>query len=288
MAISASSRVSADRASWELLRAIARTPASVDAERIRWLSRRVQNWEALVDLAEEHRVGPMLFSRLEDLGSAIPQIARLKTAYERNAFSSLANAAELISLLKALDQEKIPAMPFKGVVLGASVYRDLTTRPAGDLDILIYGGDVERAATILLKRGYRPQTAVQADGRLVAHDGYEYHFERQSDGMIVEFHSRLYLTQPKFKRDIGMDWIWPQRRTVLLAGAEVPNMSPETTLLVLCMHGTRHVWSRLIWICDVARLIESWPGLDWQAVAQEAKRQAYSDVLLSGGFSPIE
>ena len=28
-------------------------------------------------------------------------------------------------------------MPFKGVVLGASAYGDLATRPAGDLDVLI-------------------------------------------------------------------------------------------------------------------------------------------------------
>jgi putative nucleotidyltransferase-like protein len=59
---------------------------------------------------------------------------------------------------------------------------------------------------------------------------------------------------------------------VNLAGAEVPNMDPETTLLVLCMHGSKHVWSRLIWICDVARLLTEFPGLDWRRVTREARR----------------
>ena len=69
-----------------------------------------------------------------------------------------------------------------------------------------------------------------------------------------------------------MDWAWPERRTVTVAGAEVPNLSPEKTLLVLCMHGSKHAWSRLIWICDVAQLLAACPGLDWNKVNREAKR----------------
>ena len=49
-------------------------------------------------------------------------------------------------------------------------------------------------------------------------------------------------------------------------------MSPEVTLLVLCMHGSKHVWSRLIWICDVSQLLASSPDLDWTEVIREAKK----------------
>jgi hypothetical protein len=41
---------------------------------------------------------------------------------------------------------------------------------------------------------------------------------------------------------------------------------------MLCMHGSKHRWSKLLWICDVARLLASRPGLDWRMVIQEAKR----------------
>lgn len=282
MAISAPSTVSPDHASWDLLRAIVRAPASVDVDRIRLLVQRVQNWDALIDLAEEHRVAPMLFSRLADVDLGIPQLGRLEAIYAANAFSSLANAAELIGLLEAFDHENIPAMPFKGVVLAASVYHDLTARPAGDLDILIYHGDVERAATILLKRGYELRTAAEVDGTARLRDEYEYHFERSSDGRIVDLHSTLQLTQPKFKRELGMNWVSAHGRKILLAGAEVPNMSSETTLLMLCMHGTKHTWSRLIWICDVARLLDSTPRLDWQEITREAKKIGLQRCLALG------
>jgi hypothetical protein len=283
MGISTPLKVSADHASCELLRAIA-CPAGDAAGRIECLVQRIRDWDALIRMAEEHRVAPMLFSRLGDLASAVPAVTqqRLRAAFARNAFHSLANAAELIGVLKAFDDEKIPAMPFKGVVLGTSVYHNLTTRPAGDLDILVHYTDLLRATDVLLERGYELQTKVRADRTPAIQNHYEYHFERQTDGMVVELRWRLELTQPQFKRDLGMDWAWPRRRTARLAGAEVPNMSPETTLQMLCMHGSKHVWSRFIWICDVAQLLDSEPGLDWQEVMREAKRSGLHRALALG------
>jgi hypothetical protein len=48
------------------------------------------------------------------------------------------------------------------------------------------------------------------------------------------------------------------------------------------MHGSKHVWSRLIWICDVAQLLESYPGLDWREVVLEAKRKGLWRALALG------
>jgi hypothetical protein len=271
----------ADRESCELLRAIAR---SSDAEQIHRLAAKVGDWDSLLELANEHCVLPILYLRLSDMGPAVPLFVqeRLRTEYDRNMFHSLANAVELIAVLKALEDEMIPAMPFKGVVLAASIYHDLTTRPAGDLDLLIQYEDLVRATTVVLERGYELKTPVRADGTPAQLDHYEYHFERQTDGRVLELRWRLELTVPKFRRDLGMDWVWPRRRITMLAGAEVPDMSPEITLLVLCMHGSKHVWSRLIWICDVGQLLGSSPGLDWSEVASEAKKVGLRRTLALG------
>ncbi len=276
--------MAADRESCELLRAVARRPTGAATEGIDQLAAKFGDWESLLRLAEEHRVLPMLFSRLTDTRAPVPPVAqeRLRAEYDRNVFHCLTNAAELIAVLKAFDGEKIPAMPFKGVVLGASVYHDLMARPAGDLDVLIHYEHLLRATAILLERGYELKTAVRADGTPAAKDYYEYHFERPADGMVLELRWRLELTQARFRRDLGMDWVWPRRRIVMLAGAEVPGMSPEIALLVLCMHGSKHVWSRLIWICDVAQLLDSSPGLDWKDVTGEAKRSGLWRSLALG------
>jgi hypothetical protein len=266
--------MAADHDSCELLRAIARRPTGTAAQQIHQLAEKVRDWDSLLRLAYEHRVSPMLYSRLAEVGPAVPPEVqeRLRTEYQRNMLYNLANAAELLAVLKAFEHERIPAMPFKGVVLGASAYHDLTTRPSGDLDLLIRYSHLRQAAALIRQRGYELKTPLQADGTPAPTNPDEYHFEREADGMIVELRWRLELTQPRFRSNLGLDWVWPQRRTALLAGAEVPDMSPEITLLVLCMHGSRHVWSRLIWICDVAQLLASSPGLDWQEVIREAKQ----------------
>jgi hypothetical protein len=270
----------ADSESCELLRAIAR-PA--DAEQIHRLAVKVCDWDSLLKLAQEHRVMSILFLRLTDISSAVPQSVRehLRAEYDSNMFHNLANAVELIAILKALEHEMIPAMPFKGVVLGASTYHDLTTRPAGDIDLLIYQEHLLRAETVLLERGYELKTALGADGT-AGEQCYEYRFERPMDGMVVELRWELELTQPKFKHNLGMDWVWPRRRTTMLAGAQVPDITPEITLLMLCMHGSKHAWSRLIWICDVAQLLASSPDLDWREVNLEAKKSGLCRTLALG------
>jgi hypothetical protein len=274
----------ADRDACELLCAIARYPSGDVTGQIYQLVDKIRDWDSLLSLAHEHRVLPMLFSRFADMGPAVPPAVqdRLQTEYYRNVFHCLANTVELIAVLKTFDHEKIPAMPFKGIVLAASTYHNLTARSAGDLDLLIHYNHLVQATAILQKRGYELKTPVHADKTPAVPDCYEYHFERPTDGMVLELRWRLELTQPRFRRNLGIDWVWPQRRTAMLAGTEVPDMNPETKLLVLCMHGSRHIWSRLVWICDVAQLLNASPGLDWQEVIQEAKRSGLWRALALG------
>ncbi len=272
-----------DRESCELLRAIVRRPTDGNCEQLALLVARIHDWDALLTAARQHGVLVMLYLRLANHCDPIPPTTfeRMRADYNRNAFHSLTNAAELIDVLTEFDEKQIPAMPFKGVVLGASVYHDLTTRPAGDLDLLIFLRDLKKATEILLKRGYELKAPTSEDGSPMALD-YEYHFERRSDGMAMELRWRLELTEPRFRRNLGMDWVWPRRQVTTLAGAKVPNLDPATALLVLCMHGSKHVWSRLIWICDVARLISSQPGLNWYDVKKEAKRTGLWRALTLG------
>jgi len=274
----------ADNDSRDLLLALAHRLSDMDNERLHRLVGKVRDWNSLLKLADDQRMLPMLFLRLSEAPAAVPPIVleRLRTEYHRNVVHGLANAAELINILNAFEREAIPAMPFKGVVLAVSVYHDLTVRPAGDLDLLIRTQDLTQATAILLDRGYKLTRPERAEGRPPRPDEYEYHFERAADGMVVELCWRLDFTQRRFRRILSLDWVWPQRRTTTLAGAQVPDMSPEIKLLMLCMHGSKHVWLRLIWICDIAHLLASSPELDWTVVDREANRSGLWRPLALG------
>jgi Uncharacterised nucleotidyltransferase len=274
-----------DQDSARLLRSIANScPEDVSA--FAELTRKMASWEAIIDAARRHGVAPLLYRRLAANEQFVPPEAlRLaRSEFERNAFHCITNAEELLEILRAFERAGIRAMPFKGVVLGVSAYGDLTARNAGDLDLLVDYHDLLAGTQILKSRGFELKTTVQPDGSPEAEFYFEYHFERASDGLVVELRWRLELTQPRYRYDLGIDWVWPRRRTVLLAGAEVPNLDPVSSLLVLCMHGSKHVWSRLIWVCDVAKLLESEPGMDWDRAQQEAKRVGLWRCLALGAL----
>jgi hypothetical protein len=255
-----------------LLRAVVQPASDRQRDTLKDLATRITSWEEALHRAERHGVLPMLYSKLHLIEKDIPADAmRLaESVFERNAFHCMANAAELLDVLREFENNGITAMPFKGVVLAASVYGDLTARMAGDLDVLIHRRDLLRGTEILKQRGYELRTRVLKDGTPEMVACYEYHFDRSSDGMVLELRWRLDLTR-HFHRDIGMEWVWPHRISTKLAGADVPTMDPNSALLVLCMHGCKHAWARLIWICDIGKLLENEPALDWDVALREAR-----------------
>lgn len=268
----------------EFLRSIARPRSSVSVPAIKKLAEAITSWEDVTGGATDHGIMPMLYARLLDVPDSVPShlIEQARGEFERNAFHCMTNAEELLQVLSAFEADGIDAMPFKGVTLGVSAYGDMTQRRAGDIDLLIYYRDLQSATAILKKRGYELHTQTLENGSPEAEDYFEFHFERPSDGMVVELRWRLELTQPRYRHNLGLEWVWDRRRTIRLAGAEVPKLDAVSSLLILCMHGSKHAWSRWMWICDVAMLIESEPALDWKFAESEAKRVGLERCLALG------
>jgi hypothetical protein len=258
----------------ELLFAIAERPPRSAPERVTELASAIGDWPSLLQMARQHRVASLLWSRLSASRTPLPSAAEgeLRDDYQRNLVCAMANAAELLGILGMLSARGIDALPFKGVVLAISAWGDLATRPAGDLDLLIRFRDLKTATGLLLALGYELYTPVLADGSPAEEQCHEYHFERASDGMVIELRWELDLFYGRFSRSLGLDWLWPHRCTATLAGSAVPDIAPEFKLLVISMHACRHTWSRLIWVCDVAQVIAAYPELDWERAIREAAR----------------
>lgn len=273
-----------DHNTTKFLRALVRRDAENRGTGVSELATMVYSWSEVVETARWHGVLPLLYSWLVANRAKIPSEAMefAKTEFERNAFHCMANAAELLQVLQGFEKAGIAAMPFKGVVLAVSAYGNITARNAGDLDLLIHYYDLEKATALLKARGYDLKTETLGDGSPEAENYFEFHFERPADGMVIELRWRLELTQPRYRYEVGMEWVWPRRRTARLAGADVPNLDAVSELLVLCMHGSKHAWSRLIWICDVAKVLESEPGLDWNLAQKEAKKVGLERCLALG------
>jgi hypothetical protein len=62
----------------------------------------------------------------------------------------------------------------------------------------------------------------------------------------------------------------------------VLSLAPEDLLLLLCVHGGKHCWCQLNWICDVAELLRAHPELDWDQVLEQARTRGGMRMLLLG------
>jgi hypothetical protein len=218
----------------------------------------------------------MAFRRLVHADAQVPSpiLQTLAAEYEQNLCQSMVSTAELLQVLDAFGREHIAAMPFKGIVLAASVYPELGLRACGDLDLLIRPEDLKRATAILQERGFErlaDDPRWMALGSECTNQNHEEIFVRKTDNTILELRWKLDFIFGRYDQAMGIESVWRNRRSLRMSGADVPDMSPEDKLLTLCVHGSRHVWSRFLWICDVAYLAKSETKLDWESAGREAR-----------------
>ena len=187
---------------------------------------------------------------------------------------------ELLRVLGLFEVEGIRAIPFKGPTLTMMAYGNLALRQFNDLDFLLQPADIPRARAVLSLHGYRSQHPL---GR-TQEDAYlrslcQLPLLHEEHSILVELHSRVTPRDFSFSAD---ETFWQRLIPVSLLGKDVLSFSREDLLLILCVHGAKHVWCCLGWICDVANLLSVSPGIDWEQVTDQARRMGCERILSAG------
>jgi hypothetical protein len=217
------------------------------------------DWNRFVGLSEWHNVVPLVYRALPAAcPGAIPAavLNRLRSLCHNNTARALFLASELSLILNALESCSVPAYPFKGPALSAMLYGDPARRQSKDLDILVPKERVRKAIDCLDSLGYGAKASL-AGPRLAAHrrTEYELQFFRHDGKLTVELQ---WAVVPGF---FGFDHerlgIWSTLEKRDWNGLAFPVLPPEETLLLLCVHGAKHLWCKLGWVCDVAGLLAS-------------------------------
>ena len=78
---------------------------------------------------------------------------QLRDDFNDNSRRNLFLTRELLNLLTLFETHQIPAIPFKGPVLAASVYGNLALRQFSDLDLIIHKQHVAKARELLVSAG---------------------------------------------------------------------------------------------------------------------------------------
>jgi SAM-dependent methyltransferase len=246
------------------------------------------DWTRVVRLALHHKVTPLLYRALARRREVPGEIrAALRRHQAEHARRGLAQLAELRELLAGFEAAGIAALPWKGPALAELAYGSISARIAGDLDLLVRPGDLPRVAAGLEARGYVEQTRYRTGRALDAaedawyrHAQAEYVYLRPRDGMVVEPHWTL--APRPLAVDLDLEGIWRRAQRFPLAGGDVPGMALEDLVLALCVHGSKHQWTELRWICDVAELVARQPGIDWPAALARAEAHGCARMLRLG------
>ncbi len=271
----------------ELILCASRVRDDADIQvRLRDLLHHELDWDFLFKAAETHGVLYLLHKRLERCcADWEPRDARrqLRRLYEQNALRNLLLTAELLRLLRLFEDSDVPAIPYKGPALAAFVYGDIALRRTDDLDILVRRCDAWKAREVLVGAGFAPQvTAAQEQMPLLFKSECDLSFVHRRTGLEVEIHWAL--VPPFYGLPFDSEGLWSRLEHVNLEGTLVPALAREDLLLALCIHGGKHLWERLEWICSLAELTRPCFELDWESLRSRAAR-LYCQRMLSLGLA---
>lgn len=270
-----------DPIEWKLLLAASFADArAAELTRLRELMAEPVNWEKAVRLADENGTSALVYRNLSRAGGVPAAVLEsLRQRHETNIRKSLFLARELTRVLACIAALRVDAIPYKGVVLSEVYYGDIAMRQSGDLDIFVRAGDVAMIKQAVHDLGYTPRVNVPqgAENDYIA-SGYECTFDSPAGKNLLELQWAL---QPRYYAvDFDMDELFARAVKATVGGQSVKTPAPEDLLLVLSVHAAKHVWRKLIWLCDIAQILKR-EKLDWPRVESRARELGIVRILHS-------
>jgi Uncharacterised nucleotidyltransferase len=237
-------------------------------------------WPSLMALADDHSVLGLTAARLANFDQkSIPAERRDSLRARRRSYAlfTMNLTAEMFRLFDSFAAAGIEVLVIKGPVLSARCYGDPGLRQYGDLDLIVRDADILRATELMICLGYEasvPLTAIRA--RKIPG---EYVFRQSATKLLVEFHTeRTFRYHP---RPLPLEKLFQRQTRVNIDAHEIPALSPEDELVLICVHGAKHFWEQLSYIADVAAFVSE-QKLDWGRVTSAAGEVAAERMLYVG------
>ena len=251
-----------------------------DSTRLRELLRTV-SWPALFTLAEEHGVIVLLAAALRRFDDQVapPDIAlKIREYHRAQVLSAMKMTAELFRLVDLFRAAGLDTVLVKGPTLAMRAYGDPAARIFGDLDFLVRQRDILRATELMISAGY--DFDVSPDDIRATKIPGQYSFVRKGAPLLVELHTER--TMRYFPRGLPVEKFFAARQHEFLDGHEIPVLCVEHELVLVCIHGAKHLWERLTLVADVAALTTRQTTLNWQESFAAAEAAGAGRMLRVG------
>lgn len=239
------------------------------------------NWPQTLRQTAYHGVLPLFFRNLKKHSDWIPDKAmeQMKSAYLANLARNTRLFHKLVPLLRAFDRVGLRAVLTRGGRLAQTVYKDWGLRHFADIDFMVHPQDVDLLVQVLRKQGYWENSYAS---KFPANSTHELSWIIETgfhkEGLLLDFH----LNFPGIEMPLDTDpEIWDNLRTLDIFGQPTRIFPLEYELCLLCLHGQKHCYERLIWMTDIAEL-SSHPEIDWEEVIEICQRLEVSAQVYYG------
>jgi len=223
-------------------------------------------------LAEYHSVRPLVYQHFyHNAFEGVPQRIHeaLSTFIRHNLVSTTLLASNLPKVTEILQSHGIPSLPYKGPVLASLMYGDSALREFSDLDILIHHLDAAPACKVLLDAGFTETYGIPPSLRGAFFEtASACDFLAPSSVFRIEIHWK---NSGRAVSHFPEEWFWKGQQQVTMGDVTVETIPLLTHLLLLCIHGSKHGWSRLGYLCDIAALLQKFPEQDWNGFWERAR-----------------
>ena len=238
------------------------------------------NWGLVWELAKAHGVTPLVYQNLATICPKVIPSETHKTFRRHIQANGLLNtllAKELVSVLDALTAKGVRAIPFKGVTLAQIAYGNLSLRECADLDLIVERSSIPQARQVLWSLGYQLTTTSETESE----SDEPFNFFQKKNG-ILAVDLQWVMARQHFAFRLDRPAFWTRLKPVLLPSKPILSLCPEDLLILLCVHGSKHGWEQLKWICDVAELVQRRKTLDWSRVLFQAEEWGCRRMVLLG------
>jgi hypothetical protein len=218
------------------------------------------NWDFFISLIQQHQLTSLIFPYLSKNRENIPTSAyeRIRSIQQKNAQKALAHVEQTIRLQSLFNNEGIPALFLKGVVLSQILYGDPLLKNSVDIDILVPLKHIGYAAELLQKQSYRmtyPDIQLtKRQKRINYRISHHYDFQHPEKVVRVELHWKL--INPQVLLPFSFDFLYRRSVKVELHEHPVKTLSMEDYIIYLAVHGAKHRWYNLTWLKDLSRTLE--------------------------------
>lgn len=207
--------------------------------------------------------------------------ATLGSEHGAHVVGGMQRVRELVRIKRALDEAGIRHLFIKGIALSVQLYGDPLARGGRDIDLLVERARTRDAEAVLQTLGYELPIHASPVGAVAGEPPKESGWVHRDSRILVELHDRLCDNHALLPWDF--DSLWAERETVMVAGTAVTAMARRRLPLYLAVHGVRHGWQRLLWLVDLAAVLDR-PSA-WADVLDDAAPLGLHGMMLHVGWA---